>query len=95
MITPIKFSDAAVQNCARSAVSRHADLWPCVSDEVRDALLDSSIMDQIRAASCAGGNAAFSAEDIIAFREKVAETLAEGISLGRIRRAALRFDRDR
>ncbi len=89
-----RFNDMAVSNCAKSAISRFGPMWNVVSDEVRDAFLDSAIMDSIRLAESVDGSFAFSASDVVAFRARVIAALDAGVFVGRSKHG-LRFDRVR
>jgi hypothetical protein len=66
-------------------------LWTSFSDELRDALLDSAVMDAVRLAH---EDSVISANKLVAFRDLIVELLAEGVFIGKSKRG-LRFDRDR
>lgn len=89
-----RFSEEAVKNCAKSAIARFRATWTCFGDEIRDALLDSSIMDSVRWADSADSTFSFTASELIDFRARVVEVLAAGVFVGKTKHG-LTFDRDR
>jgi hypothetical protein len=94
MCTVNRFNDMAIKQCAKAALSRFASMWTYFDDEIRDAMLDSAIMDEVRRADSADSGFTFTASDLIHFRLCVARALADGVFVGKSKRG-LMFDRDR
>lgn len=73
-----RFDKANVERVAREfAGSRYADLWTTFGTEIRNAMLDAHIMDQLRHGWIADSTATYTATQIIEFRNAVAERLAD------------------
>lgn len=66
--------------------SWQAKLWPFVTYDVRDALIDSVIMDSVRMANAVDNVAPIPPADLIAFRDAFVAALAAGVPRGAQRR---------
>ena len=73
-------------------MSINARLWPFVSDDVRDALVDQVVMNCVRMAAAVESCAPFSPDELISFRSAIVAALDEGIPMGSAGRRGLMFD---
>jgi hypothetical protein len=90
---PMRRDDVAVKRTAHTMLcdSTTVALWHVFSDELRDALVDSAVMDAVRLSD---DESTIRTCQLIAFRERLVEMLGDGVMIGKTRRG-LRFDRDR
>lgn len=89
----MRLDDVAVKQVAKRMVSSEQTitLWDSFFDELRDALVDAAVMDAVRLSH---DESTIRTCQLISFRERLVEVLAEGVFVGKTRRG-LRFDRDR
>ena len=73
-------------------MSTNARLWPFVSDDVRDALIDQVVMNCVRVAVAVEACAPFAPDELIAFRSAIVAVLDDGIPMGPAGRRGLMFD---
>lgn len=66
-------------------------LWTNFSDELRDMMVDSAVMDAIRMCD---DESKLTAAQVVAFRDLVVKEMADGVFIGKTRRG-LMFERDR
>lgn len=89
----MKTDKIAARNVAKRLVCNDAlvTLWSNFSDELRDMMIDAAVMDQVRLSN---DEATIETGQLVAFRKRVVEALAEGVFIGK-RRCGLMFERDR
>jgi len=63
------------------------ELWSHVTAPLQKALIDAGIMAHVTAAWSADADKAFTAADLVNFRQRVVELLAAGVGRGHRRRA--------
>ncbi len=73
--------DHAVDVAQRFAESDRAKMWHLFGRDVRQALLDAAIMDEMRVAASLSGKSPFTAIQVVQLRARVADLLANGIRL--------------
>lgn len=87
----MRLDDSALKLAAKRLIGAYATLWHHVTDELRDALVDSEVMNAIRLADEDG---LVTPAQLLDFRARLVTALTEGVYVGRTRRG-LTFDRDR
>lgn len=76
-----RFSQEHVEQTARAfAAAQYRNFtWRLFGIDIRNALIDSHVMEEIRMAHVADSTQTFTASEIIEFRDAVAACLAEGV----------------
>lgn len=75
-----RYSPEHVNDTAKRFVaSPYADMWGLFRSDIRRALLDAHIMNELRVADSADSAVLFTASEIMKFRHDVEERLAEGV----------------
>lgn len=75
-----RYSPEHVNDTAkRFAESAFADMWSLFTREIRRALLDSHVMNELRISDTVDSEIRFTASEIMAFRHAVEVKLAEGV----------------
>jgi len=75
-----RYSPEHVNDTAKRFVaSPYADMWALFRGDLRRALLDAHIMNELRIADSADSAILFTASEIMQFRHDVEKRLAEGI----------------
>lgn len=75
-----RYSPEHVNDTAkRFAVTSYAKMWNLFSGEIRRALVDAHVMDELRIADSADSEISLTATEIVKFRDAVAARLAEGV----------------
>jgi hypothetical protein len=75
-----RYSPEHVNDTAkRFAASDYARVWSMFGNEIRRAMLDSHIMNELRIADTVDSGIQFTASEIVAFRNAVESKLADGV----------------
>jgi hypothetical protein len=88
-----RFSKEHVDEVARAfATDSRIHVWGMFGAEIREAIIDSAVMREMRYAEIATDTAPFTAAEIIAFRNAVMKRLAEGVVPAGSRGMKIRFE---
>jgi hypothetical protein len=71
--------------------SWRAEAWSLFGDKVRDALIDSAILDELRIADNADSALTFTATDVVNFRKDVKHELESGVRPKHSRRCLVSY----
>jgi hypothetical protein len=63
----------------RFAESPYADMWSLFRADIRRALIDAHVMNELRIADTVNSEILFTASEVMAFRHAVEAKLAEGV----------------
>ncbi len=78
----MRFDDKFIIATAKSLLSSStvATVWPYVSDEIREALLDRAVMDCVRRAD---SDNPITPSQLVAFRDTLQKVLEDGVFVGK------------
>jgi hypothetical protein len=72
--------------------SSNAKIWQFVDDEIRNALIDQTVMGCVRMANAVAADNPFRPGELLAFRKEVVRILHDGISMGSAGRRFMRLN---
>jgi hypothetical protein len=79
----MRMSHDVIREIARQFVaSDRAKLWYFVTSDVRDALIDSVVMDAVRMAHAVDNNTALTPAQLLEFRAALVKALHDGVPRG-------------